>query len=352
MRKKIKRCLSRVCNWAKEKPSWGYTILFGIGVLVVDWVIRCSFKNGLSYRIETLTITLLLAAGIVAILVWRTNVKRVNEMKRQVDTMNRQVDTMIEGNVETQFNNAVAYLGDKENDAIVLGGVHALHQIAVKHKNYRETVHVLFCGYLQEKSTELYKKLEEQKKSNRCPAIIQTLTDYLFEKEGIYKNSNGQPFKSDLSFSTLKYVNFNNADLTNCWFENAILTNCMFMNTNLKNCRFYNNAILEYCEFYGKTTLTDCNFWNKASLANCKFWRNEPKFSNEKTVLTNCKFYENASLEKCDFINATLNKCSFDKDILDNPSDSFLDESTKNSIIAHAMLDTSTKESLSKAKLK
>ncbi len=77
----------------------------------------------------------------------------------------RRVQAMEKGNVDTRFNNAVGHLGS-ENPTVILGAVHALHQISIKHKSYTQVIHNLFCSYLRENSAKFYEKSEYEK---NCP---------------------------------------------------------------------------------------------------------------------------------------------------------------------------------------
>lgn len=288
-------------------------------VLSFDFISYFFFEGTQSPRGELLKVVLTFVAGIIGILVWHNGVKRVRIME--------------ESNLETRFNNAVGYLGS-EDPALVLGGIHAMYQIAVKHKNYTKAVHNLFCGYLREKSAKLYEGIGEN--SGRCPAIIQNLIDYLFKQSdyNIFKD-----LESDLSFSTLRNVNFSNVNLINCWFDRATLTNCRFVDTILTDCKFYNTTKLTNCEFYDGTVLSECMFWRGVMLTNCKFLR--------KIKLMNCKFYDGAILLECNFNRATLRECEF---FTSKTTKTSLDEFTTISL-DDADLDTFTKESLNMTKV-
>ena len=225
---------------------------------------------------ELFRIYLTIVAGIIAIVALYYNHRRVTAMEK--------------GNVDTRFNNAVGHLGD-ENPTVVLGGIHALHQIAVKHENYTQVIHNLFCSYLRENSAKLY----DEEILDKCPVIIQTLIDYLFKphnnKDSVYKD-----YASNLSFSTLKNCDFNHRVLANCHFNNAILTNCYFSNTTFINCYFLRTTLSD-CKFmYASLTecvfttaiLTECNF-SYATLFNCEFIKKH-YFLDNSTQLINCDF--------------------------------------------------------------
>ena len=248
----------------------------------------------------------------------------------------RRVRAMEKGNADTRFNNAVGHLGNA-NPTVVLGGIHALHQIAVKYESYTQVVHNLFCSYLRENSAKLYaaaeikktpdkspliiptsyKKTEIETASDKCPVIIQTLIDYLFKpynnKDSVYKN-----YESDLSFGTLKNVdlenvklnkvNFANCLLIKCNFSGGTLTECYFLGGTLTKCKFW-GGILTKCYFL-EGTLEDCNFW-RGTLTKCNFTVGTLKKCDFWSVtFTECDFSK-VALTKCNFTGGTLKKCNF-----------------------------------------
>ena len=217
---------------------------------------------------ELFKVCLTTIAGIGALIALYYSAKRVQAMEK--------------GNVDTRFNNAVGHLGSK-NSTVVLGGIHALHQIAVKHKSYRQVVHNLFCSYLRENSANLYDK----KTPDKCPIIIQTLIDYLFK---FYNNKNSvyKGYRSNLSFCTFKNCNFNETEINDVNFCNSTFEKCHFLLTTLTDCAYIGG------------TLTDCNF-NNGILINCSFCF---------VKLTDC-FFGDGTLSGCDFTFGTLTKCKF-----------------------------------------
>ena len=180
---------------------------------------------------------------------------------------------MINLTVDTRFNNAVGHLGN-ENHTVVLGGIHALHQIAVEHESYTQVVHNLFCSYLRENSAKLYEEVDFEKNKKKCPVIIQTLLNYLFSpyngKNSVYGN-----YTADLSFSTLGNYDFYH--LTDCNFSNALLTNCNFSEASLTKCNF-DYATLTECSFI-EAVLTKC-YLDSATLIKCGFIPKEPYFNS------------------------------------------------------------------------
>ncbi|MDR0832631.1 MAG: pentapeptide repeat-containing protein [Candidatus Symbiothrix sp.] len=198
---------------------------------------------------ELFKVFLTVAAGIVACIALYYTAKRVTAIEKS--------------NVDTRFNNAIGHLGN-DNPAVVLGGIHVLHQIAIEHENYRQIVHNLFCSYLRENSATLYKGTGKSNPSIKCPVIIQMLIDYLFKPYNEVKNI--YHFDSDLSGSVLKNCNFNTATITNCIFNSGTLTNCIFRFAKLTKCSFESTTLTK-CGFGGSIVI-ECSF-EKAKLIDC-----------------------------------------------------------------------------------
>ena len=261
-------------------------------------------------RGELLKVFLTFIAGIIAILVWHSGYKRVKVMEKQTEKTAEQIQVMYKGNMDTRFNNAVGHLGN-ENSAVILGGIHALHQIAVENENYRQVVHNLFCSYLRENSAKLYEKPEFENTPDKCPIIIQTLIDYLFRlynNEYIYKNC-----ESDLSFSTLKNCDFSEVTINDVNFSHSVLENCNFSDGILTRCKFF-NGILIRCHFWNRAVLTECNFggfyFENRILKECYFTGTFRNCDFTFTNLINCHF-EHGDLTDCDFNTCSLTECTF-----------------------------------------
>jgi uncharacterized protein YjbI with pentapeptide repeats len=276
-------------------------------------------------RGELVKVFLTFIAGIIAMLVWHSGYKRVKVMEKQTEKTGEQIRVMFKGNIDTRFNNAVGHLGNV-NPTVVLGGIHALQQIAVEYEDYTQLVHNLFCSFLRENSTKLYKNIDFMETPDFCPVIIQTLIDYLFKpynnKDNIYKEKG---FLSDLRFSTLKNCDFKYAEcktvafayctlencdftftkLTECFFHRATLLNCDFESGNLTDCSFYDNIALVNCDF-AMGELIDCNFQDNVTLTNCNF---------ELGTLKNCNFHDNVTMTNCNFMCRKNNEKHIDKPI-------------------------------------
>ena len=246
----------------------------GLFVYFFDFLSNYFWGNEKSPKGELLKVVLTFVAGIVGILVWYTGHRRVKEMQKQTEKTDKQIQIIFKGNVDTRFNNAVGHLSS-ENATVVLGGIHALHQIAVEHKeNYSQVVHNLFCSYIRENSAQLYEKIDIENTPGRCPVIIQTLIDYLFRhyngEVSIYKD-----YKSDLSYSTLM----------NCNFEDINITDVNFRNCDIRKCSFK------------RATLNDVNF-KYAKLSDVKFWEATLNVVSFRKVTVNIVSFWNAKLKE------------------------------------------------------
>ena len=307
-------------NWKKITVCISIILLI-LFVYFFENISEFLFADTNKYRGELIKAVSPIIMAIVAILTW------LNNSKNNLKTKEKQI---VE---QTSFNSAVKHLGN-ENQSVVLGGIHALHQIAVDNKNYTQVVHNLFCSYLRENSAKLYENIDFEKTPDKCSVIIQTLIDYLFRpynnKDSVYKE-----YKSDLSFSTFKNCDFNSIDVKNvifdyclletCNFNNSCLTSCNFLKGTLTDCKFIDGS-LTVCDFnsgkltdciFNSGTLTECSFYvctltkcifNSTTLTNCNFILG---------ILTDCKFID-GSLTVCNFSSGILTKCNFEKGTLND----------------------------------
>jgi uncharacterized protein YneF (UPF0154 family) len=285
---------------------------------IFEKISNSLFGEGKTHRGESVkviltivTIVLTLAAGIVALFVLFSTIESVKEMKEQTKRTDEQIQIMYKGNTDARFNNAVEHLGC-ENSAVVLGGIHTLHQIAVEDTTYSQIVHNIFCSYLRENSAKLYAKPEFKENPEKSPVVIQILLDYLFRpynnKDCVYKD-----YVSDLSFSTLKNYVFNDINVENVNFDYCILENCDFVRGKLIDCNFgratlrdcvFSDVILHQC-YFGNGWLVRCEFI-ETELTNCYF--NCTHFSY------NPGYIAGAILMECYFSSGKLTDCSFKED--------------------------------------
>lgn len=221
---------------------------------------------------ELIRFFLLIVGAIVAIRGLYINNRRVKEQNRQNNISEK-------GNVDARYINAIGHLNNT-NPAIVLGGLHALHQIAKENNTYIPLVHDVFCSYVRESSVELNsmqyrnacvrnqeKKViilinvaDEDSTSTikiKCPVTIQTVLDYLFEHTNnsvcIYKAR-----RSDLTCSHLSYcIQWENT-VENIDFWSTMFDSCDFKGSTIKNCSF-EKSIFNKCNF-SDVKFESCDF--------------------------------------------------------------------------------------------
>ena len=283
---KMFKCKLANTHWTIFVAVLIITIAFVLWFLDECLCILYVFFDGKKNLAEIMTYAGATAGGLILIGNLLANQQRAKEQQKTNELTEK-------GHLDNRFNNAVGHLSN-ENSAIVLAGIHVLHQIAVKSEDYTHIVHNLFCSYLRENSERLY----NENTPDKCPVIIQTLMDYLFKsynkKESVYKD-----FTSDLSYITLKnYSSWDRNEKSGHKINYVVFKNCI-----LENCDFYEETLIE-CDFSGGT-LTECDF-RRGTLTNCFF---------DRGTLTNC-FFDRGTLTNCFFSGGTLTECYFDEGTL------------------------------------
>ena len=230
---------------------------------------------------------------------------------RRVEAMLKQNQIAESGLIATRFNNAVAQLVS-DNSVVVLGGARSLQQIAEEYSEYRHTIFDIFCRYLRENSTLLYKNtvdfeaLEQAKNSNeaqkiihniKCPEIMRVIFRALART-----NKDERVFNFDLTgvnFINLKFDDvatksvFINAKFWGTTHENAVFNNCKFENAVFNNCSFSNVKFM-LTEFIN-TSFYNTNFYNKTEFYNIKFYK-DSKFL-DSTFTPDVNFYDFSFLD-------------------------------------------------------
>lgn len=183
---------------------------------------------------------------------------QTNNQADQIKAFVKQNDITEKGKVDERFKNAIEHLGS-EKDAIVLGGIYALHRIAQEDKTYRQTVFDILCSYIREKTStlKLWSDYPEGERDIIKPTIvIQTIIDLLFKYDDIedyiyanlQANLNGiRCIRANFDDASLIYADLTEAHLENAYFDNAILKNASLENTHLEDSDL-SNAILEFAQ--------------------------------------------------------------------------------------------------------
>ena len=200
---------------------------------------------------------------------WKQLDNQTELIQNQKEQLEKQAVNTSKQMAAEQFKNAIEHLGS-DKPAIVLGGIHALHDLAMIDTSYRKKILDILCSFIREETTRpKYKELIQRKnrlkycrndpnyktedqendaqiiedilnhKNGRTVSVmvIQTIINLLFrqqEDRKIYffqddvKNYNEDYFRADLSTALLwdlemwdadfRYVDFWDADLSaaNC----------------------------------------------------------------------------------------------------------------------------------------
>jgi len=181
------------------------------------------------------------AAFIITLLgIWRVFMQfqiQIDQVKNQAENSRKQISA-------EQFKNAIDHLGDKKQ-AAVLGGVHALHNLAVNFpKEYSQQVFEVLCSFIREETTKPeyqervlgeFEPSDETQPAVSNPAepvtsliVIQTIVDKLFrEKIEVRDEKTGNNLElyrdhiANLSGAFLWGINFFKANLQEANLRNA-----------------------------------------------------------------------------------------------------------------------------------
>lgn len=200
-----------------------------------------------------------------------------NQTKNQADQIKafvKQNEITEKGKVDERFKNAIEHLGSTE-DAIVLGGIYALHRIAKDDVSYRQTVFDILCSYIRDKTAPLKlwdDYLNGERGTIKPTIVIQTIIDLLFKGsndpkyiyKGLKANLNGiRCINADFVGSLLEDANLVKVHLEGSDFSKARLSGANLYHAFMQNTRF-DNAYLD------RTYLRSSNFQD-ANLNNSHF---------------------------------------------------------------------------------
>jgi len=166
-----------------------------------------------------------------------------NQLSSQASNARKQISA-------EQFKNAIEHLGS-EKPTIVLGGVHALHNLAVSFpEEYSQAVFEVLCSFIREETANPeYKKkfpsttdAADEKPailpSNQAtsPIVIQTVIDKLFRDE---KFEGYREYKANLSGAFLRGMDFSKASLQKANLANAYLQRVNLSSANLQEANLH-----------------------------------------------------------------------------------------------------------------
>ncbi len=338
-----------------------------IGFVIVDlscthFIENFFFTNEVNKKYESLKLFGLVLAGLIAL--WNiilANVrlkhseenisfanknceianKNCENTIQSLDISRKQLSVAQNNAIDQRFKDAIQLLGN-EQTATRLGGIYALHHLAIEtkgnDKSYTLSVFNILCSYIRQKTNEKeYMEFHCKKNEdgtfdrNNKPSIeIQTIIDLLFKEvnkdyEPCYKG-----LIANLSYSNLCGANFYNAY---CQEANFYEAHCEGTNFHKAHCQktYFNNARCQNAFFY-ETHCEGANFYEARckgtnfSYAHCEnVWFHYTSCLNAKFYKTYCEGanFLNTFCEGTDFSYAHCEGTNFkidynDKTILEN----------------------------------
>lgn len=244
-------------NWQKIKPPQKHILTGFLFLVVIAMValIICFFSDIANYFFgeaqkfngEFFKVLVTILGGLLVLWDLYLNYKRTKILEVQTNNQADQIKAFVKqneiaekGKVDERFKNAIEHLGS-EIDAIVLGGIYALHRIAQEDKTYRQTVFDILCSFIREKTSilKLWSDYAEDERAAIKPTIvIQTIIDLLFKsnenQEYIY---NGQ--HANLIGIRCINANFNKAHLDGVDLSDTHLEGSTLNKASLKQAKLH-----------------------------------------------------------------------------------------------------------------
>lgn len=300
-------------NWQKIIPSKkhirnGFITLLVIVIisLIIYYfsdIAKYFFSETQKYNGEFFKVLVTIFGGLLVLWGLYLNYRRTKTLEVQTNNQAKQIQAFVDqnkitekGKVDERFKNAIEHLGS-EKDAIVLGGIYALHRIAQEDKTYRQTVFDILCSYIRDKtsSLKLWGDIPEGERGTIKPTIvIQTIIDLLF------KISDSQDYiytglKANLNGIRCIHANFNGAHLVDADLNNAHMEGAELKDVHLENA----NMVMIKCE---GTEINNTHF-EGASI----------NYANFEGADLDQVHFEGTKLVKANFEGASLNDTHFDE---------------------------------------
>ncbi|MBP1631444.1 MAG: pentapeptide repeat protein [Bacteroidetes bacterium] len=298
----------------KLKKLWNdYKIWFIIGMIFLLSLIGsfCYFYSDIASNFkkddpngEFFKVILSILGGIGLFYGLWINSQRIKAQNKQNKLVEDRNQDQKSYDADKRFGEAIGYLGS-ENTSIVLGGIYALYQLAKEDCRYKSIIAGIYTSYLQDKSVDLYKDLEnrptnESEFSNNfnVPIILRTIVDLLFNSENIFIG-----LKLNLSRILLKDVTIN-ADVINCNFDHCEFNRCFF-GKNVQSCSFEVSKITS-CSFGNRDTIMDqCRFFG-STIEGTTFYGNKLSSSNFDLVMFKKPRFQFFNINDCELAGATF----------------------------------------------
>lgn len=267
---------------------------------------------------ELVKLVLSIVGGVCIIYSLYISNRRAQATEKSVRIQGEQINLSLKAQLDERFKNAIEHLGS-DKEAIILGGIAELHQIAKEDcKKYAEVVFNILCSYIRT-GTNRYKKKADDINST----AISTIINYLFKET--YDN----PYKAycaNLSASNLAGQYFKNCYLKDANFsqsylysiDDSVLDGADFGGSEIFGSSFQNNSWKGVKLFHAKLShvkLTNVDFSpstaQKENLFapycfNCRF--ENVKFDNLDVYGA---FFIGCIFVNCSFKNSTIGDCYF-----------------------------------------
>jgi uncharacterized protein YjbI with pentapeptide repeats len=246
---------------------------------------------------------------------------------RRTKALDKQNTINDKGKTDERFKSAIEHLGSN-NSAIILGGVHALHQIAKEANHYREPVFNILCSFIKETTKKTPQNIIEKPST-----IIQTIIDVLFKNkdteeyifDGLIADLSGSNFNhADFSRSNLKSANLSNGFFVNVSFCKANLSNAIIKKSNFSSSEFSDatiNDIHIVDSIFNKTSFLNIkklqrinlihSSFNGSSFRNTIFLNSKIHDSNFYDVIFNDTVFMDCTILKSNFIGSDFTRANF-----------------------------------------
>lgn len=328
-----------ICKYVWRNFVFVLSLFFILAILIFSfgWIVEIGeylYPEEPNSNAEVVKLALSIIGGVGVLLGLYIAHKRAVITEKTVANQSKQLEHAQKSQIDERFKNAVEHLGS-EKEAVILGGVVELHQIAQENSQaYGKVVFNILTSYIRSQ-TNITRVESKDIKS----AVIQTICDYLFKNkndrfypyEGCIANLENVNLHSvnldyaDLSHVKLynsylpssKHTNYTNSDLTSCDFFEGRIENCDFHGANMFQSKF---RFLDFIDSsIGSTDLLGCQFYYSKidnlrvlhGLSSCLFYRT----ILSSVVLPNTEIAGNQFIEcnlfNIDFTKSDLSLCDF-----------------------------------------
>jgi len=256
-------------NW--KNIDWKSFAFGAASIILIAWLIPC-FIPPWNDRVDFISkIVVPILGFVVTLYILRPTLKSFKTQTDQLAMQSKQLEDQAENArkqmAAEQFKNAIEHLGSFEQSKI-LGGIHALHNLATIDKSYRKQTLDILCSFVREETTrpgykeliraknlakhhrdETHVKKVFEKYGHRIVStiVIQTIINLLFRQKNdreVYL-SFPEPidghewdyYRADLSEALLWEIDMWDADFRKVNFYRADLSSLNFRGSDLRGAR-------------------------------------------------------------------------------------------------------------------